>query len=139
MKKLIFVFVVLLLGGKVAFSQNTLEISVSNIKSTEGYILVSLSVDENTFMKKSFRDGKVEAVQGQVKIIFKNLPDGEYAISVFHDANGNNELDSNFMGIPKEGFGFGNNASGMFGPPSFSESLIKVSGDMKTEVKLKHI
>ena len=58
-----------------------------------------------------------------------DLPTGTYAIGVFHDVNGNNSLDTNFLGIPKEQYGFGNDATGSFGPPSFDEAAIKVSKD----------
>ena len=68
----------------------------------------------------------VAATPGKVSVDF-NLPAGTYAIGVFHDVNGNNSLDTNFLGIPKEQYGFGNDATGSFGPPSFDEAAIKVS------------
>ena len=45
----------------------------------------------------------------------------------FHDENSNEELDTNFIGIPKEGFGFSNDAFGKFGPKKFKEWLFEVS------------
>lgn len=138
MKK-IHAFFGFLLMAQFGLAQNRLEITVSNIKTSDGFILVALSNDEKTFMEKSFREGKVNAVKDKVTVVFNDLPDGKYAVRLFHDANSNNELDTNFMGIPKEGFGFGNNASGMFGPPSFSESVIEVLKDVKTEIRLKHL
>jgi len=47
---------------------------------------------------------------------------GQYAIKVFHDENANGELDINFLGIPKESYGFSNHARGRFGPPPFAEA-----------------
>jgi len=41
---------------------------------------------------------------------------GKYAVSVFHDENSNGKLDTNFLGIPREGVGASNNAKGHFGP-----------------------
>jgi uncharacterized protein (DUF2141 family) len=59
------------------------------------------------------------------------LPEGEYAISVFHDQNGNRQLDQNFINIPKEPFGFSNDALGMMGPPSFDEAMFQVKQKKK--------
>ena len=82
----------------------------------------------------------MEAKEGKIVVVFENVPVGSYALSVIHDENENFELDSNFFGIPKEGFGFGNDAMGSFGPPSFEKTLVKV-GDGKNQcgVSLKHL
>ena len=66
-----------------------------------------------------------------------DLPTGTYAIGVFHDVNGNNSLDTNFLGIPKEQYGFGNDATGSFGPPSFNDAAITVSKDAMHTVILR--
>ena len=47
------------------------------------------------------------------------LPTGVYAVGIFHDLNGDGALSKNFLGMPKEPFGFSNNARARFGPPSF--------------------
>ena len=58
------------------------------------------------------------------------LPDGTYAVGVFHDVDGNEALSKNFLGIPKEPFGFSNNVRGRFGPPGFKDASISVTGDL---------
>ncbi len=56
-----------------------------------------------------------------------------------HDANGNGKLDSNMMGIPKEGFGFSNDATGSFGPPGFDEAKFNLTGkDQVVVITLKY-
>jgi uncharacterized protein (DUF2141 family) len=52
------------------------------------------------------------------------------------DVNRNNKMDMNFISIPKEQYGFSNDASGNFGPPSFAEASFTVSGDMALEINL---
>ena len=76
------------------------------------------------------------AAPGKVSHDF-DLPAGNYAIGVFHDVNGNNSLDTNFLGIPKEQYGFGNDATGSFGPPSFKDAAITVSKDATHTVILR--
>ena len=79
------------------------------------------------------------AKSGEVQVSFENISPGDYAISVMHDANENNELDSNAFGIPKEGFGFSNDVMGMFGPPSFEKAKFKFTGDNIISITLKYL
>jgi len=65
------------------------------------------------------------------------IPDGEYAIAFFIDANGNKKLDKNFLGIPKEQFGFSNNAMGTLSAPSFEQAKFQVAGNTVQNIKLK--
>lgn len=66
-----------------------------------------------------------------------DIPAGQYAIGVFHDVNANNSLDTNFFGVPKEQYGFSNNATGNFGPPSFDAAAVLVTNDMMHTIKLR--
>ena len=85
---------------------------------------------------KGIIDGVVEEVApGSATYIF-DLPEGVYAIGIFVDVNRNNRMDRNFIGIPKEQYGFSNDARGSFGPPSFAEASFTVSGDLRLEINL---
>lgn len=55
------------------------------------------------------------------------IPPGKYAVAVIHDENGNHKLDRNFLGIPKEGFGFANNPKVLLSAPPFQTAAIQVS------------
>ena len=59
------------------------------------------------------------ARNGVLEFVFTGLPAGKFAVAVFHDENGNDTLDTNLLGIPKEGYAFSENARGFAGPPSF--------------------
>jgi uncharacterized protein (DUF2141 family) len=50
-------------------------------------------------------------------LLFKNLKPGKYAVRYFHDENLNGVMETNMAGKPKEGYGFSNNVTGMFGLP----------------------
>ena len=65
------------------------------------------------------------------------VPDGEYAIAFFIDATGNKKLDKNFLGIPKEQYGFSNNAMGTLSAPTFEQAKFKVAGNTVQNIKLK--
>jgi uncharacterized protein (DUF2141 family) len=66
-----------------------------------------------------------------------NLPEGIYAIALFIDANENFKIDKNFLGIPKEQYGFSNNAMGKLSGPSFEQAKFQVKGSAAQNIKLK--
>lgn len=118
----------------------SVEVIVKNIKKPKGTIRIGLFTNEKDFMKTPIQGKVVKATGTEVTVIFENLPAGDYAVSVIHDENENGELDSNKMGIPKEGFAFGNNAMGSFGPPSFDKAKITLNGkNIVQTVNLKYI
>ena len=59
---------------------------------------------------------------------FSAIKPGTYAISAFHDENSNGKLDTNFLGIPREGLGASNDAKGHLGPPKFNAAAFQFSG-----------
>lgn len=139
MKKNILVsslFVMIALGP--AFSQGSIEVTVKNIKDPKGTIRVGLFNNEKDFLEKAI-DGKIVKAAGtEVTVLFENLKAGDYAVSVIHDENENGELDSNFMGVPKEGYGFSNNAMGMLGPPSFDDAVIAVASKKSVTITVTY-
>ena len=118
----------------VAYGQARLEITIKKIKEHKGSIRVGLFNNENDFLKKVFTGKIAKADADEVTVVFENLKPGEYAVSLIHDENENGELDSNMFGIPKEGFAFGNNAMGTFGPPSFEKAKVVLKNDNDVQV-----
>jgi uncharacterized protein (DUF2141 family) len=136
MKNIIAVITCMVLGA--AQAQSRLEVTVINVKDTTGTIRVGIFKDEDTFLKDAFVGKVIKAAKGDLTVVFENVPDGIYALSVIHDENKNGKIDSNMIGIPKEGFAFSNDAMGMFGPPSFEKSgfaLKKEARKMKVTMR----
>lgn len=73
--------------------------------------------DDSVFIGKI-----VPVINNEVIVKIDSLKYGNYAIKVFHDENSNGELDSNFLGMPTEDYGFSNNASSWFGPPRWEKA-----------------
>ena len=75
----------------------------------------------------------------ELRYSFKDLPYGTYAVSVMHDANKNNKLDTNFFGVPEEGFGVSNNAKGTFSAPKFEDASFSLNNkDFTTTIDLNY-
>lgn len=139
MKTLKLILFLLVISSTGISAQNRIEVEINEIKDDVGTIIVGLFSDEATFLKKPFIGKTVKATQGKLVVIFDQVPSGTYAISIIHDSNANGELDSNLFGIPKEGFGFSNDAMGMFGPPSFEKAKLVVSSSTTTIVKMRYM
>jgi uncharacterized protein (DUF2141 family) len=73
--------------------------------------------------------------RGTAASSFADVQPGTYAIAVFHDENSNGKLDSNFIGIPREGTGASNNAKGHMGPPKFDDAAFRYAGG-RLELKI---
>ncbi len=130
---------VLMLAG-ATFAQGKLAVVVKNVKDTKGQVRVGLFKDDKTFLKEAWKGEVVKAATGEVMVMFENIPVGTYAISIIHDENENGELDSNFFGIPKEGFGFSNDAMGTFGPPDFAKASFSLkAGEQQVAVSMRYM
>jgi uncharacterized protein (DUF2141 family) len=140
MMKTILLAIIALAATTFASGQGKLEVKVKNIRAEKGNIRVGLFNNEKDFLQKAIEGKVIKATGTEVTVVFENLPKGDYAISVLHDENDNGEMDSNFVGIPKEGFAFGNNAMGMFGPPSFEKAKVTINEKSETqELDLKYM
>lgn len=122
----------------LTFSQHQLAVNVSGVKKSEGKISVAVYDESEGFLKfdKVYMSNSAAAAKGTTQVIIKDLPDGEYALAVFHDKNGNNELDTNFMGIPKEPIGFSKAKMKMFGPPCFKECAFALVSNSEITIAL---
>lgn len=117
----------------------TLEVEVHDVSSSEGDILIALYKEEKTFLKFEhvYRAEGAPASEGITRVMIEDLPHGEYALAIFHDENGNEKLDTNFIGIPKEPLGFSNAKLKTFGPPGFKECLVTLKEDTVIKITLE--
>jgi uncharacterized protein (DUF2141 family) len=116
----------------------TLTVIIRNIRSDTGTVAAALYRSDKEFMKKTWQSRSTPSRPGQVELVFENIPAGDYAVSVMHDVNKNGELDKNPIGIPKEGFGFSNNALGKFGPPKFKDAKFTIPPEKTLVITLKY-
>lgn len=109
---------------KPQISSGNLVVGITGIENNNGMIMVALCNSEENFTNtdSSFRSTRTGIENGRAFVEFTTIPFGQYAVKVFHDENGNEELDTNFIGIPIEDYGFSNNSRGSFGPPSWEDS-----------------
>lgn len=119
-------------------AQNTISVTVSNIDKAEGNVEISLYNNAEAFphSKGRYKTANATVKGNTVTYEFKNVPNGEYAIALFHDANNNGIMDKNIFGIPKEPYGFSNNVVPKMSAPKYDQCAFNVSGKTNISIKL---
>ncbi len=117
-------------------SNGVIAVEITNIKSDEGQILIGLYNSETDWLGTPYI-GTIGTIKAGVSTVtFDAVPDGTYAISLFHDADGDGSLNT-FLGIPTERTGASNNAPANFGPPKWEDAKFQVNGTtVKQKIKL---
>jgi uncharacterized protein (DUF2141 family) len=122
MNKQFFLLFLLSVIPLTSFSQFAITIEINDLRNCNGQILLEFTNDKGE--KISGIAQKI--VDNKCMIVLNNLNPGKYAFKYFHDENKNEKLDVKWMGIPKEGYGFSNNAKGTFGPPQFDKTIFEI-------------
>lgn len=142
MKPIKFLTVTLLLTPLLALSSvhaAELSVEVKGISEAKGDVLLAVYDKADSWLKKGVAVAKVAATVGSVTLSVPGLAEGEYAVTIFQDMNGNGKLDANFVGIPTEPFGFSNDATGKLGPAKFEQAKFMIEqGNKAISIKLRH-
>ncbi len=109
-----------------ANAQHKLTINIDGLEHDKGYVIVAL-LDSNA---KEISYKKEKITDGKCTVIFDDLKSGTYGFKYCHDENSDNIFNTNFIGMPKEGFGFSNNAKVKMKEPPFSATTFKIEGDV---------
>ena len=138
----LFLIMILLIAGLGVAGQTqpkkgNLKVVVTNVKGNTGQLAFYLFKSDDGFPTKTGKalmQGFVKTAGNTAEYTFTNLAAGTYAVFVFHDADNDKKLKTNFVGMPKEGMGVSNNAKGHFGPPKYTDAKFefKNSGQVVT-------
>ncbi|MCV6630486.1 MAG: DUF2141 domain-containing protein [Flavobacteriaceae bacterium] len=129
MKNLFLVIVVLVFATPIFAQSGVVKLTITGIENTDGNVEVGIYNSKEAFpvVGKEMQGAILKpSKKGSLYHTFDHIPDGTYAIAVWHDENDNHKLDKNLFGAPKENYGFSNNIFGTFGPPDFEEVSFEV-------------
>lgn len=122
--------------------QAVLRVSVSGMRSAKGTVTVTIYPDDTAH----FLDGKYKVARQELPVTlpitsacFVLAAPANYGVALFHDENGNHHFDTNALGIPVEGYGFSNDPTLYFGPPSLDKVRIAVhAGENPVAIRMKY-
>jgi uncharacterized protein (DUF2141 family) len=112
-----------------ATSHYSLNLHITGIRESRGCLRIALFDSEEHFLNTP------EAVYLKVievkdtlnrKLTIPDLPEGDYAVAVFHDLNNNERLNTNWLGIPTEPYAFSNDAGKKWRKPNFEDASIRL-------------
>jgi uncharacterized protein (DUF2141 family) len=128
----------LLVCANAPVETGTLDVAVSNVRSSNGMIKVAIC-PQKVFLKECPYNFSAPARQGTTVVTATNVPLGTYAAQVFHDENNNKKVDRALFGIPKEGVGFSNDAPINFSAPKFAAAMFRFTAPaQKIALKLRY-
>ena len=152
MNKIAFIFYFCLIPICTTLSRNfkitpvpvSISVTIKDIKTPKGQILMGIYKDDASFDKeipyKKVQAFKTKISNGTLQVEVKLEP-GKYGISLMDDENFNGKMDFNFIGIPKEGFGFSNYYHSGLSKPKLKLFEFEVLANKipKVEVAMKYM
>lgn len=113
-------------AAQAAEPDGILQLEITGLAGRQGTLYVAVYDDRSTWLgDDAVLTRAVDvaaALAGDVVRVELTLPLGEYAASAFFDSNGNGELDTNLIGVPKEPIAISNNAKPGFAGPSYADA-----------------
>jgi uncharacterized protein (DUF2141 family) len=116
-------------------------VTIDGLHSAQGNVFVGLYASPAKFLQGNQSDAtkKVKATTGPITVAFDNLPPGAYAVGAFHDENGNDHLDTNFLGLPVEGYALSNGVRVVLSKPTFQQAAFTVgNGDKPVALHIRY-
>ncbi len=122
MKTIIIIFLLTVLKSGTPYQDRTLPsyqhsamiiVQIENVRTTEGVLRMGFYIPTDNFPDEPHRSpvfSKIHMQEDVVTDTIKNITPGTYAITLLDDTNSNGKMDYTFLGMPKEGFGFSNDA-----------------------------
>ncbi len=125
------------LGGN-GFPAGTIIIRITGLDPPSGVLRLALYDSRKSYEERRdpIRSAAVEIAGTEAVIKFDGLPPGSYAVMMYHDTNRNNKFDR-ILGLPKEQYGFSNNARPGLGPPDFDKVKFPVRAGKVTFITIR--
>ena len=137
LKKIVFFLVILLTSAHLP-AQNKIEATINNFENNKGLCRACLFNSAASFEKSDpFLCLQVNVIGRTARVVFDNVPDGTYAIFVFHDANNNNKMDKSWLGIPSEGYGASKNKLPFAAAPKFDANKFFLSNNLNLKLNIR--
>jgi uncharacterized protein (DUF2141 family) len=124
------VLVLALAAEASAEPSGRLTVSVGGVRNDNGTVRCGLYSSPDGFREpgREMRGAVAHIKDGHANCVFSGVPAGTYAVAVFHAEHNETQMETGFFGKPKQGYGFSNNPSSTFGPPSFNSAAFAYSG-----------
>jgi uncharacterized protein (DUF2141 family) len=117
-----------------AQSHGRLSVSVEGVRNDNGSVRCGLYSSADGFREsgREMRGAVAPIKDGHATCVLSGVPAGTYAVAVFHAEHNETQMETGLFGKPKQGYGFSNNPSSIFGPPSFNSAAFAMTAGRST-------
>jgi uncharacterized protein (DUF2141 family) len=142
--RILFPFTLFILQSAGTQAQGKVVAQITNFESAKGTCRACLFNTPASFSGEGgapFKCVQTPVAGRSVQAVFDDVPAGTYALFVLHDANNNNKMDKNLLGIPKEGYGASKNKLPFAAAPTFKENrfVVQHNSTVRLMVKLRNL
>jgi len=128
----------------VAPTTGQVTVHLSGFRNHTGKALLALFTSKKGYPEKgklAFKRAAAPIRHNAAKVVFRDVPAGEFAVVVLHDENGNKKMDKNFLGMPQEGWGVSRNPKTRMRPPNWGESALRLDAgaSVRVDIKMKYL
>ena len=138
---LLYAFTVAFIFVTAPASAARIIVTIDGLKNAQGNVFVGLYATPSKFLNGNECDAqkKVRASTAPITVAFDNLPPGTYAVGAYHDENGNDHLDTNFLGLPVEGYALSNGVRVVMSKPTFQQAAFTLgTGDKPVGLHIRY-
>lgn len=130
----------------IAFAQSPcpgIHVKILNIRNSTGAVACALFEAPGGFPTEFLRYATnimmIKIRDTQARCDFLDIPPGTYALAVIHDENMDGKLGTNWLGVPREGYGFSSGAKASMGAPSFEAARFSYDGqNLEMTIRLNY-
>lgn len=118
---------------------HTLTLIFDSVSVRQGYLMVALHNRADTYLSTTrlpYRRLRIPINNTRIQIPLVQIPTGEYSVTVYQDLNSNMRLDTNWVGMPTEPYGFSRNPDSNLGPPDFNETVFSLNANRTMHIRL---
>ena len=126
-------------AGAAPIDSSRLTVRVTGLRSDQGRVAIAIFDSSGAFESRAnpLRSALLPVQGSSCEWVVEDLPAGEYAVMLYHDTNDNGKLDKKSFGMPKEPYGFSNNARAPLGPPPFEAARFELADDVTLEIEAR--
>lgn len=113
-----------------------LTIRVENVLPAGGILRLGL-YDQASYpndASKPTASADIPAIAGETIVRLHDIPPGVYAIQAYQDVNANDRMDTSWIGLPLEPFGFSRDAPPFLSKPSFDQVKITLVAGENSQI-----
>ena len=109
-----------------------IQVDIVNLRTDRGTVYCSIYRASGdgfpTVLKKAAQFAHSKVANRRARCNFNDLGPGVFAVGMVHDENDNHKLDTNWMGLPVEGYGVSRDAIRSLSTPRFKDAAFSYGG-----------